>query len=150
MSIFGVPQFILSDNGGEFNDNLLDVAGLLGTKVLTTAAYSPWSNGIVKRHNAVIENMILKVTRDTNCSVKNALVWTISAKNALHNNLGYSSNQLVFGRNPNLSSVLTAEPPALCTTTISQLIAGHLSALHVARQAFIQSEASKKLKTALQ
>ena len=81
VSIFGVPQSILSDNGSEFDNNLLlDVAELLGTKILTTAAYSPWSNGIVERHNAVIENMILKITRDTNCSVENALVWAISAK----------------------------------------------------------------------
>ena len=70
--------------------------------------------------------------------------------NALHNNLGYSLNQPVFGPNPNLPSVLTAEPPALHTTTTSQLIADHLNALHVVQQAFIQSEASKKLKTALQ
>ena len=62
------------------NSLLLDVAELLDTKVLTTAAYSPWSNEIVERHNAVIENMILKITRDTNCSVENALVWAISAK----------------------------------------------------------------------
>ena len=150
MSIFGVPQSILSDNGGEFDNNLLDIAELLSTKILTTAAYSPWSNGIVERHNAVTENMILKISKDTNCSVESALVWAISAKNALHNNLGYSPNQLVFGRNPNLPSVLNAKPPALHTSTTSQLIADHLNALHVARQAFIQSEASKKLKTALQ
>ena len=36
--IFGVPWSILSDNGGEFDNSLLlDVAVLLGTKVLTTA-----------------------------------------------------------------------------------------------------------------
>ena len=65
MSIFGDPQSILSDNGGEFDNSLLlDVAELLGTKVLTAAAYSLWSSGIVERHNAVITNMILKITRD--------------------------------------------------------------------------------------
>ena len=81
VSIFGVPQSILSDNGGEFDNNLfLDGEELLGTKVLTTVAYSPWSYGIAERHNAVIENMILKITRDTNCSVENDLVWAISAK----------------------------------------------------------------------
>ena len=133
MSIFGVPQSILSDNVAEFNNSLLDVAELVCTNVLTTAAYSPWSNGIIERHNAVIENMSLKITRGTNCSVENALVWAISAKNVLHNNLGYSPNQLLLGPNPNLPSVLTSKPPALCTTTTSQLIADHLNALHVAR-----------------
>ena len=49
VSIFGVPQSIFSDNGGEFDNHLLrDVAELLGTRVITTAAYSPWSNGIIE------------------------------------------------------------------------------------------------------
>ena len=56
----------------------------------------------------------------------------------------------MFGRNPNLPSVLTAKPPALHTVTASELIAEHLNALHAARRAFIQSESSNKLKTALQ
>ena len=56
----------------------------------------------------------------------------------------------MFGQNPNLPSVLTVKPPALCITTTSQLIADHLNALHVAWQAFIQSDSSKKLKTASQ
>ena len=151
VSIFGVPQSIFSDNGGEFDNHLLrDVAELLGTRVITTAAYSPWSNGIVERHNAVLENMILKLIDDSKCSVANALVWAVTAKNALHNNLGYSPNQLVFGKNNNLPSVLTAKPPALHSCTHSQLLAEHLNALHAARTAFIASEASRKIKLALQ
>ena len=97
------------------------MAELLGTCVITTAAYSPWSNGIVERHNAVLENMVLKLTDDSKCSVANALVWAVTAKNASHNNLGYSQNQLVFGKNPNLPLVLTAKPPALRSCTHSQL-----------------------------
>ena len=63
-----------------FNDELLrDVAELLDCKVITTAAFSPWSNGIVERHNAVIESMILKILHKTKCSVENALVWTVGA-----------------------------------------------------------------------
>ena len=94
--------------------------------------------------------MILKIVHETKYSVENALVWAVSAKNSLHNNLVYSPNQLVFGKNPNLPSVLTAKPPALRTVTPSELIAEHLNALHAARRAFIQSESSDKLKTALQ
>ena len=49
VSIFGVPQSIFSDNGSEFDNHLLhNVAELLGMRVITTAAYSPWSNGIVE------------------------------------------------------------------------------------------------------
>ena len=110
-----------------FNNGLLrDVAELLNTKVVTTAAYAPWSNGIVERHNAVIENMILKITHDTKCSVETALLWSLCAKNSLLNNRGYSPNQLVFGRNPNLPSVLSDQVPALGGTTVSDIFAKHL------------------------
>ena len=127
-----------------------DIAELLDCKFTTTAAFSPWSDGIVERHNSVIQSMILKIVHETNCSVENALVWAVSAKNSLHNNLGYSPNQLVFGRNQNLPSVLTAKPYTLHTVTPSELIAEHLNAIHAARRAFIQSESSYKLKIALQ
>ena len=52
VSIFGVPHSIFSDNGGEFDNHLLhNATELLGTHVITTAAYSPWSNGIIE-HSA--------------------------------------------------------------------------------------------------
>ena len=150
VATFGTPRLVFSDNGGEFNNDLLrDVAELLGTSVATTAAESPWSNGVCERHNAVIGNMVVKIVDDTRCSAENALVWAVAAKNALCNNGGFSPNQLVFGTNPNLPSVLTAKPPALRSTTPSQLVAEHLNALHSARRAFVQSESCKKIKTAL-
>ena len=150
VSIFGTPVHILSDNGGEFNNELLrDVAELLGCSVMTTAAESPWSNGIVERHNAVIGEMVLKILDDSKCSIANALVWAVSAKNALYNNLGFSPNQLVFGCNPNTPSTMTAKPPALRDSTQGEIIAEHLNALHSARRAFIQSESSSKIKRAL-
>ena len=99
---FGKLKSLFSDN----IELLRNVAELLGRKVITTAAFLPWSKGIVERHNAVIESMILKIVHETKCSVENALVWAVGAKNFLHNNIGYSHNQLVFARNPNLPSVL--------------------------------------------
>ena len=103
ISIFGSPKKVMSDPGGEFhNDLLVEVGELLGVEVLQTAAESPWSNGICERHNAIIENMVEKVMCESKCSIDVALAWAVSAKNSLHNSYGYSPNQLVFGRNPNL------------------------------------------------
>ena len=65
------------------------------------------------------------------------------------NTFGYSPNQLVFGRNLNLPSVLTAVLPALRGATCSELIANHLNVLHSARKAFIQSESDEKLSRAI-
>ena len=55
VNTFGVPDKILTDNGGEFNnEELCDMSENLNTEVLATAAESPWSNGICERHNAVM------------------------------------------------------------------------------------------------
>ena len=64
--------------------------------------------------------MVDKILHDQNCSVELAL-----AKNFLSNVFGYSPNQLVFGKNPNLPSVLTDEPLALENITSSQVVALH-------------------------
>ena len=103
VSIFGTPRKILSDNGGEFRNELLrEVGDLLDVEIMTTAAEAPWANGIVERHNAVFGNILEKVVADTKCSMDKGVAWACCAKNALHNSFGYSPNQHVFGRNPSL------------------------------------------------
>ena len=62
---------------------------------------------------------------------------------------GFSSNQLVFGKNPNLPNFLTDKVPALEDSTTSSVLAEHLNALHTARQAFIQSESDERIRRAL-
>ena len=150
ISIFGVPDRILSDNGGEFNNrDLQDMAENLNTEVTTTAAEAPWSNGICERHNAVIGHMVDKMIDDSNCSLEIALAWSINAKNSLHNVYGFSPSQLVFGRNPNLPATLNDNLPALGGMTQSEQVAKHLNAKHDARKAFVECEASEKIRRAL-
>ena len=73
----------LSDNGGEFNNDILcEMDEQLNINVKTTSAESPWSNGIVEKHNGVIRNMKEKVLPDVGCSLEVALAWCLSAKNA--------------------------------------------------------------------
>ena len=101
VSIFGVPQSIFSDNGGEFDNHLLrNVAELLGTRVITTAAYSPWSNGIIERHNAVLENMVLKLTDDSKCSVADALVWAFNCQECITQQSRVQSKSTGLWQNP--------------------------------------------------
>ena len=89
VNTFGVPDKILTDNGGEFNnEELHDMSENLNTEVLATAAESPSSNGICERHNAVIGHMIDKIKDESDCtlvSTEVALAWAINAKNSLHN-----------------------------------------------------------------
>ena len=67
-----------------------------------------------------------------------ALYWAINAKNTFQIRPGFLSYQLVFKRNPKITSTLTENPPALDGTTINHSFAKHIHAIHSARSAFIE------------
>lgn len=47
LSVMGTPKMVLTDNGREFqNDEMLVLCERFGIKVCSTAAESPWSNGM--------------------------------------------------------------------------------------------------------
>ena len=78
---------ILSDNGGEFSNELSrDGVELLVTKTATTAAESLWFNCLVECHNSLIQQIILKIADSSGCSWRRA----ISAQNVLHGHQGIS------------------------------------------------------------
>ena len=116
---------------------------------MTTAAESPWSNGLCECHNAILAEILLKIKEESACDLNTALSWAITAKNCLHNVNGFSPYQLVYGRNPNLPSVLTDTPPALEGTSISKYVTNHMEALHVSREAFVKAESSERIRRAL-
>ena len=150
VAYFGAPRSFLTDNGREFdNSEFRDMAQNLNSIVRTTAAYSPWSNGLNERHNGILGEMVIKTMEDAQCSLEVAVSWAVCAKNALSNIHGFSANQLVFGCNPNLPSVLTNAPPALECISTSETVAKNLNAMHSARMAFMKSESSEKLQRAL-
>ena len=150
VKIFGPPRRVLSDNGGEFvNSEIVDFAEKFNIDLETTAAESAWSNGLVERHNGVLNDTLQKVIADTNCSIEIALNWAIAAKNCLLNVFGFSPNMLVFGMNPSFPTVLANRPPANNSVTISKYLSDTVNALHSARERFLQQEASEKLNRAL-
>ena len=149
--IFGSPsQYFLSDNGGEFvNSEVRELCAKFNLKLETTGAEASWSNGLVERHHAMIEDNVRKVMNDSNCNLDIAVPWANSAKNALGNVYGFSANQLVFGRNINLPSVHHDRLPARNESSCSNIISRHLLALHRTRQAFITQESCERLRRAL-
>ena len=77
-----------------------------------------------------------------------ALAWAISAKNSLQNHAGFSPNQLVFGHNINIPSVLTAALPALENFTSSDIIRKNMEAMRKAKESYIQAESSERIRRA--
>ena len=150
VAVHGAPKRLFSDNGGEFNNTEVhDMAENFSIEIKTTAAYSPWSNGLMERHNETLTEILHKVKADKHCDWETALYWALMAKNSLNNVHGYSSYQLVYGRNPNVPGVLTDKLPALEGTTFSDVVAKHIEALHSARTAFTQTECSERIRRAL-
>ena len=86
ITIFGPPGSFLSDNGGEFvNDEVIELAEQFDITILTTAAESPWSNGLCEGHNGILGSMINKLVRNNDCSFDQAIHWSVAAKNSLSN-----------------------------------------------------------------
>ena len=86
IAYFGAPKNFLSDNGREFdNQDFRDMCQNLNVIVRITAAQSPWSNGVVERHNGILGESVLKTLESTQCSFEIVLSSAVSAKNTLLN-----------------------------------------------------------------
>ena len=63
ISNFGAPNYIFSDNGGEFiGDDFYDMYGKFNIKVSRTASFSPRRNRTCERHIHLITKMLLNAT----------------------------------------------------------------------------------------
>ena len=151
ISIFGRPKLVFNDNGGEFtNDSFISVCESLGIVVKATAANSPFSNGVCERRNGLIGETFDKIMEDVKCSPAIALAWATNANNSYNNSYGFSSYQLVLGKTPSIPGLDNIQLASeLNDTTVSKMIADHLNAMYLSRQAYIKATQSALLKRAL-
>ena len=73
ITIFGAPGTFISDNGEFGNEEFKAAAEALNIRVITTAAESPWSNGICERYNQVLGEMLDKIREEVDCSLSVAI-----------------------------------------------------------------------------
>ena len=66
----------------------------LNVHVTTTAAESPFSNGIVERNNFTIGESFMKTLADQKCKPEIALASAVAAKNSLVSYVGVSPNMM--------------------------------------------------------
>ena len=72
----------MSDNGGEFANALYtEVSQKLGIHMIMPPGESPFSNGIVERHNKILFETMMKTKEDASCDADIVLAWACSAKN---------------------------------------------------------------------
>jgi hypothetical protein len=86
IAVFGAPQSWLSDNGGEFlNEIFLIMSEKWNVKTKITAAESPWSNGVCAKWVGLIKDSVRKLTSEGEIGLKISLGWSVAAKNSLYN-----------------------------------------------------------------
>ena len=151
VGVFGIPKGILNDNGGEFTaEEIREFKSILNIVDLTTGAESPWQNGLCEKNHQVVDTMWMRLKEDyPKVSDEVLLAWANMAKNSMAMVYGYSSNQLVFGCNPNLPNIMNGGLPALEGKTFSETLADHLNVLQASRKAFIETENSERIRKAL-
>ena len=152
-AIFGAPANLLSDNGGEFqNEKVRRMTERWNIKVLTTAAHSPWSNGSCEKTVGIIKESLRKMKEEEGVDSTTALRWVVCARNCLVNNGGFSPNQLVFGKNPALPNLMGEEgssPASREKGFEEKIVRESLNAMHKAREVFMKNESCNKIRIAL-
>ena len=148
---FRVMEALMTDDGGKFDsDEMREISSILNARLYTTPSMSPYQNGLSERVHAVIDRMLTKLeAENSEVKLETHLSWANMARKSLQMWNGFNSNQLVFGKNPNLPNIILTEHPGLEGSASSKTFHKHMNALHEARKAYIQFEAEERIRHAL-
>ena len=99
-SRFGPPTIIHSDQGRNFESNLMqEICLLMGTHKSRTTAYHPQCDGLVERHNRTIQDMLSSFVADHKDDWDMWVSLVVYAYNtSTHESTGFSPYELIFGR----------------------------------------------------
>ena len=100
ISIFGVPNIVLTDQGTNFLSNLMsDICKLYDITKLRTVAYWPQGNGRCERVHRTIKKMLSHYVNDTHTNWRKILPYIVAAyNNRPHSGVNKSPHEIVFGR----------------------------------------------------
>ena len=101
---YGIPQRIHSDQGANFESNLIkELCNLTGINKSRTTPYHPIGNGMTERFNRTLLNMLGTLDADKKQNWKSHVATMVHAYNCTkHESTGQSPYFLMFGREPNL------------------------------------------------
>ena len=110
--IHGPPRRLLTDNGSEFRNELLDeVCGYLKTKKFYTSPYHPQTDGVVERLNQTILKMLKVYVREDQQDWDKLLPYVLFAHNMTKTDAtGVSPYKALCGRDCLTSLELKLEP----------------------------------------
>ena len=102
ISLFGPPKTILSDQGTEFVNQVVDeLLKTSGVEHKVTSAYHPQTNGLTERFNQTLVQSIKKHTESDPSTWDKWLPYVLFAyRTKVHASTGLTPFELMFGRQP--------------------------------------------------
>ena len=97
----GIPEEIISDQGGEFVSQVMkDIEKLLGIKHITTTPYHPMCNGVAEAYNKVLKLMLKRMCQEKFTDWHKYIEPLLFAyREVPHDSTGFSPFELLYGRN---------------------------------------------------
>ena len=114
ISRFGVPHEFHSDQGREFESNLIkELCKLLHIRKTRTVPFNPKSDGMIERFNRTIKNLLRVMVNDAQNDWDDHLPYILMAYRAsVHESTRCSPNLLMLGRETNLPvDLMLGDPP---------------------------------------
>ena len=145
---YGCMDRTIHDNGGEFTAAAFEeTMDLLGVQDGTSGAHSPWSCGVVEKHHAVVDATYDALRRDFPHYRKETLLqWAVYVKNSTPGATGWSSYQVIYGKNPKMPCLMTSNIAGLREEVLTEELLQNLNALQQARVEYNKALADNTLK----
>jgi len=123
----GMPKFLLSDCGAEFESSLFqELCKRMDIHKIRTTPYRPSTNGIVERYHRSLNSMLAKlICNNQRDWCEQAPIAAAAYRASVHESTGFSPNYLVFGRESRMPVDIVLEcPPSdeSCCTSYDEYV----------------------------
>ena len=152
LCVFGTPKPEIHDKGGEFvNQRVTSFLNVMGVRILSTLAYSPFENGIVERQNGILKHTMNKMQCAYHTSHWNEnalemiLAHAVHAKNATLTSAGYSAFMRTYGKDSRLIPGLETQHIRVADEWVEKRV----NEIDAARKALIDAENEERIKQAM-
>nr|CAI5826123.1 unnamed protein product [Callosobruchus analis] len=146
---FGIPKFMVTDQGKDFTSELLGhVSKLFKIKHINCTAYHPQSNGALERNHSTLADYLKHYINNDQTDWDKWIDFAMFSYNTtIHTSTKFSPHELLFGNKPNIPSNIQQTPEFRYTydNYLDELKLKLQESHQIARENIIKSKETNKL-----